>query len=112
MVNNILIGAIAGDIIGSAYEFNSTKNYEFILFSDSSEYTDDTVMTVANADWLLSDDSLKGIMLDYGNRYSAGYGGWFIGCGARILNHITVLATVLQCVLVLLVGLLIHWKKH
>ena len=79
MVNNILIGAIAGDIIGSAYEFNSTKNYEFILFSDSSEYTDDTVMTVANADWLLSDDSLKGIMLDYGNRYSAGYGGWFIG---------------------------------
>ena len=79
MVNNILIGAIAGDIIGSAYEFNSTKNYEFLLFSDSSEYTDDTVMTVANADWLLSDDSLKGIMLDYGNRYSAGYGGWFIG---------------------------------
>lgn len=29
MENNILLGAIAGDIIGSAYEFNSTKNYDF-----------------------------------------------------------------------------------
>ena len=78
-MENILLGAIAGDIIGSAYEFNATKNYDFQLFSDSSEYTDDTVMTVANADWLLSEDQLKGIMLDYGNKYSAGYGGWFIG---------------------------------
>lgn len=42
MGNNILLGAIAGDIIGSAYEFNSTKNYDFLLFSDSSGYTDDT----------------------------------------------------------------------
>ena len=78
-MENILLGAITGDIIGSAYEFNATKNYDFQLFSDSSEYTDDTVMTVANADWLLSEDQLKGIMLDYGNKYSAGYGGWFIG---------------------------------
>ena len=78
-MENILLGAIAGDIIGSAYEFNATKNYDFQLFSDYSEYTDDTVMTVANADWLLSEDQLKGIMLDYGNKYSAGYGGWFIG---------------------------------
>ena len=79
MENKLLCGAIAGDIIGSAYEFNSTKNFNFLLFSDSSAYTDDTVMTVANADWLLSGDALKGVMLDYGNRYAAGYGGWFMG---------------------------------
>ena len=79
MEKKLILGAIAGDIIGSTYEFNSTKNYNFQLLTDSSVYTDDTVMTVANADWLVSSDSLKGIMLDFGNRYTAGYGGWFMG---------------------------------
>lgn len=79
MKENIILGAIAGDVIGSAYEFNSTKDFNFLLFSESSHYTDDTVMTVANADWLLTGDTLKGIMLEYGNQYAAGYGGWFIG---------------------------------
>ena len=77
MEKKLILGAIAGDIIGSIYEFNSTKNVDFLLLSESSVYTDDTVMTVANADWLLSGDALKGVMLDYGNRYAAGYGGWF-----------------------------------
>lgn len=73
-----LCGAIAGDIIGSVYERNRTKNRDFYLFSSSSKFTDDTVMTVANADWLLTGDSLLGIMQDYGNRYPhAGYGGMF-----------------------------------
>lgn len=73
-----LCGAIAGDIIGSVYERNRTKNRGFHLFSSSSKFTDDTVMTVANADWLLTGDSLLGIMQDYGNRYPhAGYGGMF-----------------------------------
>ena len=71
MGNNILLGAIAGDIIGSVYEFNSIKNYDFLLISDSSTYTDDTVMTIANADWLLTCDALKGVMLDYGYRCDA-----------------------------------------
>ena len=50
MKENIILGAIAGDVIGSAYEFNSTKDFNFKLFDESSGYTDDTVMTVANAD--------------------------------------------------------------
>ena len=79
MDDKLILGAIAGDVIGSVYEFYTTKNYNFLLFTDSSVYTDDTVMTVANADWLVTSDSLKGIMLDYGNRYTAGYGGWFFG---------------------------------
>lgn len=74
----MLLGAIAGDVIGSVYEFCPCKNTNFNLFLDYSEYTDDTVMTVANADWLLTGDSLLGIMQDYGNRYpTAGYGGMF-----------------------------------
>ena len=74
----LLLGAIAGDVIGSVYEFRPFKGTDFNLFWDSSEYTDDTVMTVANADWLLTGDSLLGIMQDYGNRYpTAGYGGMF-----------------------------------
>ena len=79
MGEGLILGAIAGDIIGSIYEFNSTKNYDFLLFSDSSTYTDDTVMTVANADWLVTSDPLKGIMLDFGNRYTNSYGGRFFG---------------------------------
>ena len=73
-----LCGAIAGDIIGSFYEFNATKKYDFYLFTPFSKFTDDTVMTVANADWLITGDSLLGVMQDYGNRYPhAGYGGMF-----------------------------------
>lgn len=78
MGKNILLGAIAGDIIGSAFEFNSTKDYNFLLFSDSSEYTDDTVMTVANADWMLTNKDLGTTMLEYGNKYEAGYGELFL----------------------------------
>lgn len=75
---NILSGAIAGDMIGSFYEWHSTKETDFPLFCPYSRFTDDTVMTVANADWLLTRDSLPGIMQDYGNRYpDAGYGGMF-----------------------------------
>ena len=73
-----LCGAMAGDIIGSFYEFNATKKYDFYLFTPFSKFTDDTVMTVANADWLITGDSLLGVMQDYGNRYPhAGYGGMF-----------------------------------
>ena len=43
-----LCGAMAGDIIGSFYEFNATKKYDFYLFTPFSKFTDDTVMTVAN----------------------------------------------------------------
>lgn len=44
-----MIGAIAGDIIGSTREWNSTKRLDFELFTTSSHYTDDSVMTIAVA---------------------------------------------------------------
>ncbi len=76
---NILLGTIAGNIIGSVYKFYPTKNIDFQLFSDSSYFTGDTVMTVANADWLITGDSLLSIMQDYGNRYNnVGYNRKFL----------------------------------
>ena len=45
-----MIGAIAGDIIGSVYEFDNIKTTVFPLFTRKSNYTDDTIMTVAVTD--------------------------------------------------------------
>ena len=79
-----IIGAIAGDVIGSAYEFNPTRDYNFELFTPESTYTDDTVLTMANALWLLQDERhtperLVDIMQDLCNRYQGrGYGGRFM----------------------------------
>ena len=50
-----MIGAVAGDTIGSSYEFNNTKDYNFRLFDSESWYTDDTICTMAVAKWLLED---------------------------------------------------------
>lgn len=78
-----IIGAIAGDVIGSAYEFNPTRDYNFELFTPKSTFTDDTVLTMANALWLLEDEQhtherLVEIMLNLCNRYQdRGYGGRF-----------------------------------
>jgi len=78
-----IIGAIAGDVIGSAYEFNPTRDYDFELITPRSTFTDDTVLTIANAIWLLEDeqhthDALVRIMLDLCRRYpDRGYGGRF-----------------------------------
>lgn len=78
-----IIGAIAGDVIGSAYEFNPTRDYDFDLFTPTSTFTDDTVLTMANAQWLLEDkqhtrEKLVSIMLDYCWKYpDRGYGGRF-----------------------------------
>lgn len=78
-----IIGAIAGDVIGSAYEFHPTREYDFELFTRKSTFTDDTVLTMANALWLLEDEqhtheALVSIMLDFCRKYpDRGYGGRF-----------------------------------
>ncbi len=78
-----IIGAIAGDVIGSAYEFNPTRDHDFELFTPQSTFTDDTVLTIANALWLLEDEHhsperLAEIMMDMCWKYpDRGYGGRF-----------------------------------
>lgn len=50
-----MLGAIIGDTVGSIYEFYNTKDYNFTLFNSQSGYTDDSIMTMAVAYWLLKD---------------------------------------------------------
>ena len=49
-----LVGAICGDIIGSAYERRGVKTTHFPLFTERSRFTDDTVCTIAIADALIN----------------------------------------------------------
>ena len=80
-----MLGAIIGDTVGSAYEFQNTKDYNFTLFLGNSAYTDDSVMTMAVANWLLKDkkhsyQELEDIMIMFAEKYPCpmgGYGGGF-----------------------------------
>lgn len=78
-----MLGAIIGDIVGSTREWHNVKTEDFELLPQGSRFTDDTVMTLAVAKWLMDDpshkaDSLVRIMQDMGRRYpNAGYGGMF-----------------------------------
>ena len=85
-----MIGAILGDIIGSPYEFDrGNKTKDFPLFCSASEFTDDTVMTIAVAEALMdtigkNDDEIRSALVTsmqkWGRRYpDAGYGGRFYG---------------------------------
>ena len=75
-----MLGAIVGDVIGSFFEHSRLKVYDFDLFYPRSKFTDDTVMTLAVAEWLMSSadkskDDLVRIMQDFGCKYpGAGYG--------------------------------------
>ena len=85
-----MYGAILGDIIGCPYEFDrGNKTKDFPLFSTESEFTDDTVMTIAVAEAFMeaiscgaAEPEIKGILVEkmqeYGKRYPhAGYGSRF-----------------------------------
>ncbi|MBW4647933.1 MAG: hypothetical protein KME06_04425 [Kastovskya adunca ATA6-11-RM4] len=64
-----MLGAIAGDIIGSVYEGNNIKTKEFPLFHPKCRFTDDTVLTVAVADTLLNADQYIEQFKRYYRRY-------------------------------------------
>ena len=83
-----MYGAILGDMIGAPYEFDrSPKTKEFPLFSRGTQFTDDSVMTIAVGEALLdtvgkADDEIKAALVSsmrrWGRRYPhAGYGGRF-----------------------------------
>ncbi len=73
-----MIGAIAGDIIGSSYESGWVKSTTFELFTPGSTFTDDTVLTVAVADCILHNKNYVTTYKEYGRRYPrAGYGSLF-----------------------------------
>jgi len=70
----LMLGAIAGDIIGSIYEGDSLKTKEFELFYPQRCFTDDTVLTIAIADSLLTSGNYAEKLKEYCRLYpNAGY---------------------------------------
>lgn len=82
-----MYGAIIGDIVGSTYEWHNVKIEDFELFPQGSHFTDDTVLSVAVAEKLLSerlssvdsDESYAMWYKQYYRRYpNAGFGQMFL----------------------------------
>jgi len=72
-------GALAGDIIGSVYEWRPIKTKTFPLFGPDSVFTDDSVLTIAVADAIVNRLSYEDAIREIGRRYpDAGYGGMFM----------------------------------
>jgi ADP-ribosylglycohydrolase len=70
-----MLGAIAGDVIGSVHEYTGTKSADFSLFVPGSKFTDDTVLAVAVADCLLNGLNYVDAFHEYFFAYpNAGYG--------------------------------------
>ena len=59
-----MLGSIIGDIVGSIYEFHNIKTKDFPFFSERCGYTDDSILTIATAKWILEGGS---------NNYSGNY---------------------------------------
>ena len=78
-----MLGAIIGDIVGSTREWHNIKTEDFELVPKGSRFTDDTVMTLAVAEWLMTDpdhqpETLVACMQRLGRKYPhAGYGKLF-----------------------------------
>ena len=77
-----MLGAMIGDIAGSKYEFNNTFDYDFEMFGEGCDFTDDTICTVAIADAILNGRNYQESLLDWCRRYPSpkgAYGGRFAG---------------------------------
>ena len=64
-----MLGAVIGDIIGSPYEFHNIKTKNFSLFSDKCCFTDDTILTCATAEWLLTNKRPEELLKKWGDLY-------------------------------------------
>jgi ADP-ribosylglycohydrolase len=69
-----MLGAIVGDIVGSVYEFDNHRSKDFPLFREDSKFTDDTILTIATADALMTDHDFAAKYRAYGKKYPSSYG--------------------------------------
>ena len=73
-----MFGAIVGDMVGSVYEHAEIKQTDFEAWGANSVFTDDSVLTVATADAILTDGDYAAAYRKWGRFYPyAGYGGTF-----------------------------------
>ena len=86
-----MLGAIIGDTAGSVYEFDNIKTTDFPFFNNRSEFTDDSLMSFAVADWLLHDSdhthpALEEAMVRIAHEFPNPIGGYGVvftdGCSA------------------------------
>lgn len=74
----LILGAVTGDIIGSVFEWNNVKTTDFQLFTERTDFTDDSVLTVATMDCILNGDDYTRAYQSYARKYPGrGYGGFF-----------------------------------
>lgn len=74
----LILGAIIGDIIGSVFEWNNVKTTDFQLFTERTDYTDDSVLTFATMDSVLNGIDYTTAYQKYGSNFPhRGYGGFF-----------------------------------
>jgi ADP-ribosyl-[dinitrogen reductase] hydrolase len=74
-----MLGAVVGDVIGSPFEQCNVKSTAFRLFDRGAQCTDDSILTVATADAILTDGDYRRAYQDYFHRFpNAGYGGKFV----------------------------------
>lgn len=86
-----MIGALIGDTIGSIYEFDNIKTKDFELFTPRMEPTDDSILTIATAHWLLDGGQPGGYYYRWASAYRypmGGYGPGFLSWLARSRNDI------------------------
>lgn len=71
-----MLGAIIGDIVGSIYEFDNIKTKDFPFLDERMEITDDSILSIATADWILSGGKAAGYYARYANEYPQPMGGY------------------------------------
>lgn len=85
-----MIGAIIGDIAGSSYEFDNTSDYNFPMFTEDDDFTDDTICTVAVADAILNHHDYHTSMRHWCRKYphpKGEYGSYFLNWVMRPDPH-------------------------
>lgn len=80
-MNNLILGAIVGDIAGEPYEFGNNRNKNVEILTKESRFTDDSILTVAVMKVILdgdfSDDKISDTLADFAKRYPSSYGARF-----------------------------------
>lgn len=94
-----MLGAIAGDMIGSVYEHNPIKTTEFTLFQENSHFTNDSVMTLATAYAILKGRDYRAAYQSFGRLYPGADLGVHSSSGIlwKMPSPITAMVMVLQC---------------
>lgn len=71
-----MIGSIIGDIVGSVFEYRNIFTTQFSFLDDNKDFTDDSIMTVATADWILHGGNIAEYYMRYGQQYRNPLGGY------------------------------------